>query len=584
MPLGGRRELKNTINLFMWGYQPHFRFAILNRARTVLELIAPGLRVDVFLVGVRTPEATDGHPVCVEPEDGDWDPSLFFACASRADAIFADHPGHNIMYGDEPSTRDKPENIRRASVMQAVKEVLDAYDAAHGKVSYCWRPVRVHRHHVVPVFQLAADDVAKYPRIPARLELDQFDAPVGFLESAIECLLREATAALEGPDPGRFIGSMRRDSQAILREAGDRFCDNVALTTGDILFQGVFDAVNVVSSLLYEGSTAVGEIAFVRATAAGIQTDVRLKRPVPLHRQKLARKLVEMTGSGLACLCHGSQGLVGLGRCQTPAQEPQLRVKFSGHYRWELYYHERLLMQTAFGIPRLPTVRLSADLFKSNARRVFLGIREDKLELLWSIVSAAMDQEHGTMIVFSEAASSEATRLSTEAIPIDPVSLTPHLVRKLTGIDGALLADTDGVCHAIGVILDGLATPAGDASRGARYNSAIRYLSAASAPTMCLVVSEDGYVNIFPELRPQIKKSDIEAWVQKLRTQDIDTYFSTRDWLDEHRFYLTSAQCQVVNAELERIHSAPPQVGEIRLSMDPFSAHPAMNDSYYLVE
>jgi hypothetical protein len=33
--------LKNTINLFMWGYQPHYRFEIHDRARTVLELIAP---------------------------------------------------------------------------------------------------------------------------------------------------------------------------------------------------------------------------------------------------------------------------------------------------------------------------------------------------------------------------------------------------------------------------------------------------------------------------------------------------------------------------------------------------------------
>ena len=83
MPLSGRSELKNTITLFMWGYQLHYRFEIQHRARTVLELIAPNLRVDALLIGVRTPEATDGHPVCVEPEDGDWDPSLFFCKQSR---------------------------------------------------------------------------------------------------------------------------------------------------------------------------------------------------------------------------------------------------------------------------------------------------------------------------------------------------------------------------------------------------------------------------------------------------------------------------------------------------------------------
>lgn len=34
-------------------------------------------------------------------------------CAARATAIFADHPDHAVFYGDEPSMRDKPENIRR---------------------------------------------------------------------------------------------------------------------------------------------------------------------------------------------------------------------------------------------------------------------------------------------------------------------------------------------------------------------------------------------------------------------------------------------------------------------------------------
>lgn len=576
--------MRDTIQLFMWGYQPHYRFEIKRRAKTVLELIAPGLGVEALLIGVRTPEHTDGHPVCVEPEDEDWDPTLFFGCAARADAIFANHPDHDMFYGDEPSMRDKPENIRKASVREAVEEALASYDAAHGTVSMCGRPGRHDRYHVVPVLQFEATAFARYPRLAVKLELDRFTAPVGFLESTIDCLLRDATAGLARPEPGRSLLSGPRDSYATLRDAGDRFCGNLALATGDAMLQDVFDAMNVISSMAYEGGTAAGDIVFVPAAAAGVQVDVRLKKHVPLHRHKLARKLVEMTGPGLACICHDSDGIVGLGRSQVAASEPKFRVTFSGHYRWELYYHEQLLMQSAFGIPRLPTVRLSPELFKSNARRVFNGIHDDKLELLWSIVSAAMDQKHGTMIVFSEAALSEADRLASEAIAIEPVSLTPGLVRKLTGIDGALLADTSGVCHAIGVILDGLASPAGDPSRGARYNSAIRYLSAAKAPTMCLVVSEDGYVNIFPELRPQVKRSEIDSWVGELGSQDIDTYVKTRNWLDEHRFYLTADQCQIVNDQLERIHATPQKLGEIRLVMRPFEVHPAMNDSYYLPE
>src|SRR5438094_490378 len=108
--------MSKSIVLFMWPYQPHFRVEIQTRARTVLELIAPGLVVNALLVGVRTPDAKRGHVVCVEPENGDWDPALFFDCAARADAIYEEHPDHSIFYGDEPSMRDLPENIRKSSV------------------------------------------------------------------------------------------------------------------------------------------------------------------------------------------------------------------------------------------------------------------------------------------------------------------------------------------------------------------------------------------------------------------------------------------------------------------------------------
>ena len=50
--------------------------------------------------------------------------------------------------------------------------------------------------------------------------------------------------------------------------------------------------------------------------------------------------------------------------------------------------------------------------------------------------------------------------------------LSPELIERISGIDGAVLLDRDCKCHAIGVILDGMASQSGDPSRGARFNSA----------------------------------------------------------------------------------------------------------------
>jgi DisA bacterial checkpoint controller nucleotide-binding len=186
--------------------------------------------------------------------------------------------------------------------------------------------------------------------------------------------------------------------------------------------------------------------------------------------------------------------------------------------------------------------------------------------------------------VVSGAADEEAKRLKKQCLRIEPIELTPDLVRRLSSIDGAILIDPKGICQAIGVILDGMATSEGDPSRGARYNSAIRYIASTQSPTICLVVSEDGHVNMLPQLRPQVRRSEIESQIALLKTQNIENYHKTINWLDDHRFYLTPGQCNVVNKEVARIRSVPLEVGEIRLGIQTFVPNPAMNNSYYLPE
>ena len=87
-----------------------------------------------------------------------------------------------------------------------------------------------------------------------------------------------------------------------------------------------------------------------------------------------------------------------------------------------------------------------------------------------------------------------------------------------------------------------------------------------------------------PALRPQLRRSEIEKRIALLQTQNIDHYHENRTWLDEHRFYLTVAQCDVVNSELSRILSAPQEVGEIRLPIARFVPDPGMHNGYYLPE
>lgn len=520
------------IKLFMWGYQPHFRIQMEIRARSVIEIIAPTVKPKALLIGVRTPERGDGHPVCVEPEDEDWDPKIFFKCAARTEQIYKTHPDQSIFYGDAPSMRDKPENIRKKSVCEAVQEVASEYDLQHGTVTFCGSPARVEGYYVVPVLQFNKTQLLEYPRLPEPIKFEDWTSPIGLLESAIDCLLDEATDSLGEKEPGRFSGALHRDATAILRDAGDRFCIAITLATGDIMLQGVFNALNVISSFQYEGAETIGEILFAPKNNKVVDIRVNLNEPVQLNNYKLARKMIEMSGRDLLCVCNGAEGISGFGALRGDDADSVFCITFSGHYKWELSYKNRLLMRVAFGVPQLPSVRLKEDEFRSDIRRIFPSIDEDAERRLWCIVEAAMEQRQGTIIVISDVARDEAMRLKKDSLGISPVELTPDLVRRLSGIDGALLVDPKSICYAIGVILDGKATDGGDPSRGARYNSAIRYIASAEASTVCLVVSKDGYVNMLPQLLPQIRKSNIEKQIALLKTQNINNYHKTRNWLE----------------------------------------------------
>ena len=106
--------MRKTIDLFMWGYQTHFRWNVeycMNSVMEELGVLDAG--AECLLVGARAPDSQNINEVCVEPEVGKWSLGLFDGLLAAVESEVAEHPLQNMYYGDEPSMRDKPENIRR---------------------------------------------------------------------------------------------------------------------------------------------------------------------------------------------------------------------------------------------------------------------------------------------------------------------------------------------------------------------------------------------------------------------------------------------------------------------------------------
>ncbi len=131
--------MKRAIRLFMWGYQQHFASALFHLAEGVFKELGVSMKPDVLLVGVLKPDAS-GHPVCVEPEDGKWELALFDAIPEGFPKTIKNHRLQTMMYGDEASNNDKPENIRRSSATMVIRNALKPFNKKHRLRSFCgWR-------------------------------------------------------------------------------------------------------------------------------------------------------------------------------------------------------------------------------------------------------------------------------------------------------------------------------------------------------------------------------------------------------------------------------------------------------------
>lgn len=265
---------------------------------------------------------------------------------------------------------------------------------------------------------------------------------------------------------------------------------------------------------------------------------------------------------------------------------------------WELSHDQVPLLRVSNTRPSLPQPRLDAQHFKSVARRVFPEISDGDADVLWGLAESAAAALHGTMLVVHRNASEEAARLVPQAQQVRPQLLDSRALAAVTSIDGAVLVDPVGTCYAVGAILDGHASGKGDPSRGARFNSAVRYHDAQRGECLVIIVSEDGMINLLPNLRRQVTRDSVESVVRQLEeslTDDPDYEVFFRHWehLESLAFYLSANQCQRINAARAGLeeHRARPVDPESRqgpsgrithVGWTPFAPDPDMDSNYFL--
>ena len=582
--------MTKSICLFMWGYQPHFRYEVERLANNVMgNLGVPETRAECFLVGAKIPGHRNLNPVCVEPEDGKWPISLFDELPKAIETEVANHPLKDVFYGDEPSMRDKPENIRRDSVCRAIHKTLEAYDAAHQVRSFVGSPAPVGDYYVAPVLQLPNKLFKSF--LPLREPIaDGFTTGhPSLIHAAVYEMLAVAYDELLRPDPGRGLPGRFLSSEEVIHRAAVSFLrtPKIAIGSGGIGYPNIFEQFNSISSLMYERSEGTGRLLLTNPDNESVNIHLKLAKAIPFREFRWSRKVLEMASPEIALIAN-CEKIFGLGDI-VPNTNPWtnqniFEVEFLDHHHWRLSCGSEVLLVSEYGIPSLPKEKFPIGRLVDIYQRLFPRVKKENVDHFCTLYETAIRQRHGSMLIVAEDAKDEALRLQGQGTKIEPAKLTPDLYRRVSGIDGSIIIDPHGVCHAIGVILDGLARPECTPSRGARYNSGIRYVGATNTPRLAIIISDDQTVDVIPVLRPRIVQATIEKAIAELEMATRDNYHSPINWLDQHRFYLNQERCDRVNAALARIQSEPLEVGETMVNRPKFSPHPDLNDSYFLSE
>lgn len=569
--------MQGKLSDLMWPYQRHYHGAAEAAAKEIFHRLDPRFLPRIFVIGFLASQKKNKKLITVYPETRIIGPALFAHIAGQpAEGRLVKGPA------EMSSDRWQETQTKVAGITEAVARQESGWS------TFCSWPVQVDVYDVHVVLQLQKDVLGEYDTISDVLAFPFPGAVASLVEALAQEFLLDCAELLRRPMPGAASALERRDNDELLRAAGKRFmltpaqvCDN-PFATGTL-----FDALCTVATLRYEGAEGTGSFLLANPVHADLDLKIKLDNPVPISNARAARKFLEISTEKLAVLCDGAQ-IFGLGNMKAGSNPPDLfSVEFLRHGEWQLCHRGRALLYVSYGIPSMPRENISLPKFAASLRWIVPDVSDEALALLWDAVREAARQKKGTILVISAHAASEAHRLAAQATLVRATPLTADLTGPLTAIDGAILLDTQGRCHAIGVILDGRATMAGDPSRGARYNAALHYIHGSNQTALAVVVSEDGQINLIPDRRPPLHRASILERVVSLETlaaedvPDAATLKALVLWFDHHAFYLNANTCSRVNHALTLIHTklnAESPLAERR----PYQPHPELNDSYLL--
>lgn len=258
-----------------------------------------------------------------------------------------------------------------------------------------------------------------------------------------------------------------------------------------------------------------------------LEYTVVFREAIPLGNYRYVRKLLNLTSSDIVLVCN-PEHVIGIARIIGDydfTREDIFTVNFVGMNAWDFGNGYQKMLRIHGDKISLPDSVLDYGTFKKTWYSKFTTVShastdlqlnlneyipntQDKERLRADIIrsfyrlftSLCRDRIEASIIITTDAAL-ESNRLSNQGFLTQPIKINHSTAKTLSRLGDAMILSPEGVCYAVGVTLDGLASEKIDHAKGYRYNTAIRYIQTRNllspqVQILAVLTNEDGTMDI----------------------------------------------------------------------------------------
>lgn len=465
------------------------------RAKMLFSYIDKNAQPEVFLTAVKLGENLKESQIEVLSLSDSWTATIDFSAFEKT-----------LLKVSEKSNANSKISYELKSIRQALIKMVNTSPQKPSNINIFFSEANdINGIQLFVGFSIDKELLEKYPSLDLPEETsDEISLSTSFMDSLITEFLEKHRIELDLPANLTEITGFHFGLDSIVRQAGRNFVGDIAYRVSGkkqaLWRDHIFSICTEISRTHYELEEAFGSIILAPKECENLQHSIEFSATPKIAQTRSTRKLLELTKKdNMALHCDGE---TVLGLCKLPRKIKGTNcflIEFLGRHKWQISHAGKVLVVISYGVPMPPKTSFEAQEYSDALKKVFGFKTTRKVEKLVELIQTAAKEKKGTLLVISKKAKDEAKRLALQSTPIAPTPLNKQLLSYLTPIDGAILIDPNCVCHSIGTILDGTVSKSGDSGRGARYNSALKYIEFRREKgelCMAIVISEDGNVDI----------------------------------------------------------------------------------------